>query len=80
MCLAERDERFQLSVMSDNELVAYWNILMQSRHAIRSADCVAQAERHEPMLKELFTERNIPFEDGQIIKTVRVPRELLKAA
>ena len=80
MRLAEREEKFQLSQLTDSELIAYWNILVNTRHVNRPAECVSQAERHEPMVKELLTERGIPFEDGNVIETVRVSRELLAAA
>ena len=60
-------ERAALAKMTDNELVAYWNVLEMSGKTIQNEEAKAKTQRHLPLVAELLTERGIPHEQGKLI-------------
>ncbi len=59
--------------MSNNELVAYWNIMQYP--AFHNADAANQRERHIPLVSDELTERGIPH---QISKRTIVQKDATK--
>ena len=62
-------ERDLMMEMTDDELVAFWNIRQSGKRMIQAGDVETQ-ERLEVIADELLTERHIPHESGKrIVKT-----------
>lgn len=59
------NERGQLALMTDRELVAYWNILQFWGRMIHGSE--DKEWRHIRIVRSLLQERGIPYEYGKLI-------------